>query len=161
MVNIDDGGIGFADPLWWGLRPNQCTGRREPPLFFVFRIWSKQACPICFKQKPQRSWGALIWSCGEGGIRTLDTSLSSYNGLANRPFRPLRHLSNLTLTLLRGSKNTIQQRNTQNKMEKCPNNSYRPSEVILYKSATPMKLNGVSPARYKKSSPKRNWMICV
>jgi hypothetical protein len=30
---------------------------------------------------------------GEGGIRTLDTSLSSYNGLANRPFRPLRHLS--------------------------------------------------------------------
>ena len=31
---------------------------------------------------------------GEGGIRTLDTSLSSYNGLANRPFRPLRHLSN-------------------------------------------------------------------
>ncbi len=31
--------------------------------------------------------------CGEGGIRTLGTSLSSYNGLANRPFRPLRHLS--------------------------------------------------------------------
>ena len=31
---------------------------------------------------------------GEGGIRTLGTSLSSYNGLANRPFRPLRHLSN-------------------------------------------------------------------
>jgi hypothetical protein len=30
---------------------------------------------------------------GEGGIRTLGTSLSSYNGLANRPFRPLRHLS--------------------------------------------------------------------
>jgi hypothetical protein len=35
---------------------------------------------------------ALIF-CGEGGIRTLGTSLSSYNGLANRPFRPLRHLS--------------------------------------------------------------------
>gem|GEM_PF-2473443 len=34
-----------------------------------------------------------IYFSGEGGIRTLDTSLSSYNGLANRPFRPLRHLS--------------------------------------------------------------------
>ncbi len=30
---------------------------------------------------------------GEGGIRTLGTGLSPYNGLANRPFRPLRHLS--------------------------------------------------------------------
>jgi hypothetical protein len=37
--------------------------------------------------------GTSFRSCGEGGIRTLDTSLSSYNGLANRPFRPLRHLS--------------------------------------------------------------------
>jgi hypothetical protein len=36
-----------------------------------------------------------IYFSGEGGIRTLDTSLSSYNGLANRPFRPLRHLSNI------------------------------------------------------------------
>jgi hypothetical protein len=40
-----------------------------------------------------------IYFSGEGGIRTLDTSLSSYNGLANRPFRPLRHLSVLGLTL--------------------------------------------------------------
>ena len=30
---------------------------------------------------------------GEGGIRTLDTGLSQYNGLANRRFRPLSHLS--------------------------------------------------------------------
>jgi hypothetical protein len=37
--------------------------------------------------------GASVFFRGEGGIRTLDTSLSSYNGLANRPFRPLRHLS--------------------------------------------------------------------
>jgi hypothetical protein len=37
--------------------------------------------------------GAPAGESGEGGIRTLDTSLSSYNGLANRPFRPLRHLS--------------------------------------------------------------------
>jgi hypothetical protein len=42
---------------------------------------------------------ALATEGGEGGIRTLDTSLSSYNGLANRPFRPLRHLSVLGLTL--------------------------------------------------------------
>jgi hypothetical protein len=37
----------------------------------------------------------ICFLSGEGGIRTLDTSLSSYNGLANRPFRPLRHLSNI------------------------------------------------------------------
>ena len=37
---------------------------------------------------------------GEGGIRTLDTGLSPYNGLANRPFRPLRHLSEFYLITL-------------------------------------------------------------
>jgi|LakMenEpi03Aug12_release.lakeMendotaPanAssembly.Ray.scaffolds.fasta_scaffold07002_12 hypothetical protein len=31
--------------------------------------------------------------CGEGGIRTRGTGLSPYDGLANRSFRPLRHLS--------------------------------------------------------------------
>ena len=30
---------------------------------------------------------------GEGGIRTLGRDLNPYSGLANRPFRPLRHLS--------------------------------------------------------------------
>lgn len=30
---------------------------------------------------------------GEGGIRTLDTGINPYNGLANRRFRPLSHLS--------------------------------------------------------------------
>jgi hypothetical protein len=30
---------------------------------------------------------------GERGIRTLGKVLKPYNGLANRPFRPLRHLS--------------------------------------------------------------------
>src|SRR5690242_17884946 len=30
---------------------------------------------------------------GEGGIRTLDTGLTPYNGLANRRLQPLGHLS--------------------------------------------------------------------
>src|SRR3990167_9416035 len=30
---------------------------------------------------------------GEGGIRTLDTGITPYNGLANRRLRPLGHLS--------------------------------------------------------------------
>jgi hypothetical protein len=30
---------------------------------------------------------------GEGGIRTLGTGVSPYNGLANRRIRPLCHLS--------------------------------------------------------------------
>ena len=32
-------------------------------------------------------------SGGEGGIRTLGTGISQYNGLANRRIRPLCHLS--------------------------------------------------------------------
>lgn len=32
---------------------------------------------------------------GEGGIRTLDTGFNPYNGLANRRFRPLSHLSKI------------------------------------------------------------------
>ena len=34
-------------------------------------------------------------SGGEGGIRTLGTGVSPYNGLANRRIRPLCHLSGL------------------------------------------------------------------
>lgn len=30
---------------------------------------------------------------GDGGIRTLDTGLSPYNGLANRRLQPLGHVS--------------------------------------------------------------------
>src|SRR5436190_20279225 len=33
--------------------------------------------------------------CGETGIRTLDTGLTPYNGLANRRLQPLGHLSNI------------------------------------------------------------------
>jgi hypothetical protein len=35
----------------------------------------------------------LKTSGGEGGIRTLGTGVSPYNGLANRRIRPLCHLS--------------------------------------------------------------------
>lgn len=41
---------------------------------------------------------------GEGGIRTLDTGINPYNGLANRRFRPLSHLSK-SLRLIYYSKN--------------------------------------------------------
>ena len=34
-------------------------------------------------------------SGGEGGIRTLGTGVSPYNGLANRRIRPLCHLSGM------------------------------------------------------------------
>jgi hypothetical protein len=38
-------------------------------------------------------WLGLQESGGEGGIRTLGTGVSPYNGLANRRIRPLCHLS--------------------------------------------------------------------
>jgi hypothetical protein len=66
---------------------------RYAHLHFSFSALLKQALQG-FKTKMPAIAGHLFFFCGEGGIRTLDTSLSSYNGLANRPFRPLRHLSN-------------------------------------------------------------------
>jgi site-specific DNA recombinase len=39
------------------------------------------------------SEGLLVSNSGEGGIRTPDTSLTSYAGLANQCFQPLSHLS--------------------------------------------------------------------
>jgi hypothetical protein len=36
---------------------------------------------------------AVLITGGEGGIRTPGTGLSQYDGLANRCFRPLSHLS--------------------------------------------------------------------
>ncbi len=41
----------------------------------------------------RRKWLGLKESGGEGGIRTLGTGVSPYNGLANRRIRPLCHLS--------------------------------------------------------------------
>jgi hypothetical protein len=39
-------------------------------------------------------------SGGEGGIRTPDTGVSPYNGLANRRLQPLGHLSDFNNQLL-------------------------------------------------------------
>jgi hypothetical protein len=39
-------------------------------------------------------------SGGEGGIRTLGTGVSPYNGLANRRIRPLCHLSGVRTYIL-------------------------------------------------------------
>jgi hypothetical protein len=39
-------------------------------------------------------------SGGEGGIRTLDTGVSPYNGLANRRLQPLGHLSGVYYYIL-------------------------------------------------------------
>lgn len=36
-----------------------------------------------------------FYSYGGGGIRTLDTGINPYNGLANRRFRPLSHPSKI------------------------------------------------------------------
>ena len=35
----------------------------------------------------------IQWAGGDGGIRTLDTPLKAYNGLANRRLQPLGHVS--------------------------------------------------------------------
>ena len=45
-----------------------------------------------FQRKGQWTFSA-VKTGGEGGIRTLGTGVSPYNGLANRRIRPLCHLS--------------------------------------------------------------------
>ena len=56
----------------------------------------------CRKENPRRELiltGLFVSKAklenGEGGIRTLDTGINPYNGLANRRFRPLSHLSKI------------------------------------------------------------------
>ena len=56
----------------------------------------------CRKENPRREMtrtGNIAYRAklkyGEGGIRTLDTGINPYNGLANRRFRPLSHLSKI------------------------------------------------------------------
>lgn len=46
----------------------------------------------CRRREKARGTG-LFESSGEGGIRTPDTDLNPYNGLANRRLQPLGHLS--------------------------------------------------------------------
>ena len=70
------------------------TGLRYAPKFFLLinkkKYLQRGRSPT---QGVGRIYQLLLTFCGEGGIRTLGTGLSPYNGLANRPFRPLRHLS--------------------------------------------------------------------
>src|SRR5689334_11393061 len=46
------------------------------------------------KSRARRAWRRALIVHGEGGIRTLDTGVNPYNGLANRRLQPLGHLSN-------------------------------------------------------------------
>ena len=55
-----------------GVRSNECPFAPLTPIF-VFRIWSGQARPICYKQKCPDKIGDIHFICGEEGIRTLDT----------------------------------------------------------------------------------------
>src|SRR5687767_12853520 len=50
--------------------------------------------------KPCRAANGAKRIGGEAGIRTLGTGLSPYNGLANRRFRPLSHLTASKLLMI-------------------------------------------------------------
>ncbi len=50
--------------------------------------------------RPENVSGRAAFN-GDGGIRTLDTGLTPYNGLANRRLQPLGHVSNYTRVLPR------------------------------------------------------------
>lgn len=59
--------------------------------------------PVVKRQKknPLRLRNGSSSKYGEGGIRTLDTGINPYNGLANRRFRPLSHLSKINFLRLK------------------------------------------------------------
>ncbi len=83
-------GISCADPIRRGPKP--INDVRFTHYHFCFPHPARASSADLLQTKMPAIAGHLF-VCGEGGIRTLGTSLSSYNGLANRPFRPLRHLS--------------------------------------------------------------------
>ena len=66
------------------------VGAEEGPLLGSERPMFSGAIGT-FKHRPSSSYSAFN---GEGGIRTRGTGLTPYNGLANRRFQPLSHLSN-------------------------------------------------------------------
>src|SRR5579871_4826921 len=82
----------------------------------------------------------LKTSGGEGGIRTLGTGVSPYNGLANRRIRPLCHLSGLGVTFLRyavdlreetlSTRRTVGQRGKLNR--RMPSTANTPSILLRY-----------------------------
>jgi hypothetical protein len=60
---------------------------------WVSKYREKLACFAHFAAKGEEISLQLRLAGGEGGIRTLGTGVSPYNGLANRRIRPLCHLS--------------------------------------------------------------------
>ena len=50
------------------------------------------------RQQPSKT--LKLYAGGECGIRTRDTGFSPYNGLANRPLRPLGQLSLIAIKIL-------------------------------------------------------------
>ena len=84
------------------LRPRQSTtaegGFRRSVASVEFDLLGRplKAAKVPFlRRKPFDSVveGLRVWVSGETGIRTPDTGLTPYNGLANRRLQPLGHLS--------------------------------------------------------------------
>ena len=103
--------------LGGGLRPTAPPPAPRAGFFVAVRLRERARAAPLHKKSTPANWRGLCCcrSCGEGGIRTLDTSLSSYNGLANRPFRPLRHLSEYPSVLHGGPQPDIFERGGKNK----------------------------------------------
>ena len=78
---------------WPGYNPLRLVkppGTQEMfPTFLVLQTGARRGVKIM--TRPLR--GLFLSNGGEGGIRTLGTGVSPYNGLANRRIRPLCHLS--------------------------------------------------------------------
>jgi hypothetical protein len=75
-------GLPAVTPCWG--EPKEKHSRHCVPHFYwpsliqasLTYAGQNKKCPAC--------GGAMFFFCGEGGIRTLDTSLGTYDGLANR-----------------------------------------------------------------------------
>ena len=67
--------------------------RRNPPKFAYYQWFTKNPRRELILTGIYANNSKLKY--GEGGIRTLDTGINPYNGLANRRFRPLSHLSKI------------------------------------------------------------------
>ncbi len=59
----------------------------------------KKQQPLAHKSLFKKDFQARGNRSGEGGIRTPDTDLNQYNGLANRRLQPLGHLSDRALSI--------------------------------------------------------------
>src|ERR1700733_2498922 len=101
-MTCGEGGISFADPLDGGLSLHHYTFRR-PSAAFVFCSPhpDRASSTVCSKQKTRsRTAGAMTRLAERVGFEPT-VQCNPYDDLANRSFRPLRHLSEgfLRLTL--------------------------------------------------------------